>query len=174
LKHSNEPRDWRRPLSFTHDRPSSFRLLLRRLELRAAAAIVAGKELHADRPLHRINHPTDEQNGSGHPPPCSPSASPSLRLHELAAFPLVPISVNSTTAASDQNLLSPVRLSALYLLYKLLYTVAHLADHFSLLSGRPRGSAPRRPPPPQPAIVDSFVGTPSASYSTTRICPKVH
>jgi hypothetical protein len=137
------------PLSHPRS-PSSFRLLLRRLELRATAAIVADKELHADQPLHRINHPTDEQNGSGHPPPCSPSASPSLRLHELAAFPLVPISINSTTTASYQNPPPPVRSTASYLLFELLCTVAHLSDRFSLLSGRPRDSAPHRRLPPQP------------------------
>jgi hypothetical protein len=47
------------------------------------------RDLHFDQPLHRITHPADDQNGSGHTPPCSPSASPSLtpRARRFPTFP---------------------------------------------------------------------------------------
>jgi hypothetical protein len=45
---------------------------------------------------------------------------------------------------------------------------------FSLLAGRPRGSAPRRRLSPHPAVVDSPVRIPSASPSGMRSCPKFH
>jgi hypothetical protein len=45
---------------------------------------------------------------------------------------------------------------------------------FSLLAGRPRGSAPRRRLSPHPAVVDSPVRIPSDSPSGMRSCPKFH
>jgi hypothetical protein len=52
-------------------------------------------KLTIDRPPHRINHPTDEPNGSGHPSTYSPATPSSLKLHKPAAFQVFPIMVNS-------------------------------------------------------------------------------
>jgi hypothetical protein len=74
----------------TINHPHQRAFMFRPVQHEGAATIAANEELHANQPLRCINHPTDEQNGSGHPPPCSLKAPSSLKLRKLAAFQLFP------------------------------------------------------------------------------------
>jgi hypothetical protein len=59
--------------------------------------------LTADRPLHRTNHPTNEHNGSGHPPPCFPTTPPSLNPLKPAAFQFFPAGHEQYPTASPSK-----------------------------------------------------------------------
>jgi hypothetical protein len=91
-----------------------------------------------------------ERGGSGHTPSCSPSASPLLRPHELADFPLFPISGEQCPHRLRPNSDIYGESPTLYFLSQKPLKMSYCSDLFPFISDGRVSAYPRHRPPLTP------------------------